>query len=98
MPDVPAHHRTLVDDIRTMFAAGRLPPEWVYCNVFWRSHGCDLNQGHQLPHLCVCDLSRPNWELPDPPAGVDIPLPHDFLFDMFGRPVDTHGRPLRGDQ
>lgn len=70
-----------------LFAAGPLPPDWAYCNTFWRSHGCDLPEGHALPHLCICDLARPSWDLPDPPAMVDVPYEDDALFDMFGRPL-----------
>jgi hypothetical protein len=25
------------------------------CNVFWGSHGCSLDEGHELPHQCGSD-------------------------------------------
>lgn len=28
--------------------------EWQDCRVFWGSHGCKLERGHEGPHLCEC--------------------------------------------
>lgn len=84
---IPAHHEALVEQIRELFAAGPLPPDWSFCNVFWRSHGCDLPADHLPPHVCICDLGRPSWDLPAPPAGIAVPFLDDTLYDVFGRPL-----------
>jgi len=26
------------------------------CRVYWNSHGCELERGHDGPHLCLCAL------------------------------------------
>ncbi len=31
-----------------------------HCRVFWGSHGCRLERGHQGPHLCEC--AHPDWQ------------------------------------
>jgi len=28
--------------------------DWIVCEVYWGSHGCRLERGHQGPHLCEC--------------------------------------------
>lgn len=35
------------------------------CRVYWGSHGCQLERGHDGPHLCHC--ARDDWQdhLPD---------------------------------
>ncbi len=37
------------------------------CRVYWGSHGCKLERGHDGPHLCCCAVK--NWQ--DFPDGYE---------------------------
>lgn len=32
------------------------------CNVFWGTHGCDFELGHEGPCKCECYLDSANWD------------------------------------
>ena len=35
------------------------------CRVYWGSHGCFLERGHEGPHLCECAFGSPTDPLED---------------------------------
>lgn len=58
----------------------------AYCRVYWNTHGCDLERGHDGPHLCDCAV--PNWR--DYPDGYED---EDGVLNVGAPPYygpDTH--------
>jgi len=52
-------------------AAFQSIPPAVPCRVYWGSHGCDFERGHENPHACdCCECERH----PDPDSGC-VALP-----------------------
>ena len=58
------------------------PDPEVPCRVYWRSHGCDLEHGHDGPHVCcpqphiTCDGGD---DCEHDFCHNDMPLPDDVL-------------------
>ncbi len=44
----------------------------VHCRVYWGSHGCRLERGHEGPHLCDC-ADWPDWQTDDESENVGAP-------------------------
>ena len=43
-----------------------------YCRVYWGSHGCDLERGHDGPHECACcDCPEGRHNGTDAPTLID---------------------------
>jgi hypothetical protein len=53
-----------------------------FCRVYWGSHGCYLERGHEGDHLCTCTF------VDDDPAKPMLPHAHDPGVDNgnVGRP------------
>ena len=43
-----------------------------FCRVYWGSHGCQLERGHDGPHRCCCECV----DHPDPDSGCNGAFPY----------------------
>jgi hypothetical protein len=59
------------------------------CEVFWGSHGCCLEPGHDGPHLCTCATEAPE-------EGVDVGQPPYYgeATRFYGADAERLGLPL----
>lgn len=38
----------------------------LFCRVYWNSHGCMFERGHEGPHVCKCAVTDDiEWHSPD---------------------------------
>lgn len=51
---VEEYHRNGELISRTERQLERRPAGWVDCDVYWGSHGCSLERGHDGDHWCYC--------------------------------------------
>lgn len=65
-----------------------------HCRVYWGTHGCCRNRGHDGPHLCDCGTPpyHGRWTRF---YGEDVRLPHRIWWHIAGWYYTVRSRRLR---
>ena len=72
----------------------------MYCQIYWGSHGCDLERGHDGPHECDCCECPGGFhtDQPDDEDVVCVAKPPYYGPDTKFYGEDAPAQPDRSDE